>query len=119
MQGWDFNLGAFYMVLFLFFGLPVIVLVGRAIFKGSQQGTSRWRALGMGLLIAAATVGALSGWIWLWIFGPIYEAYGHGQHAFRTTAFLVGLFAIPIGGVALGVWILSRMGRAGREQPTG
>lgn len=45
MQGWDFNLGAFYMVLFLFFGLPVIVLVGRAIFKGSQQGTSRWRTL--------------------------------------------------------------------------
>ena len=114
-----FSLGAFYMVLFLFFGLPVIVLVGRAIFKGSEQGASRWRTLGLGLLIAAATVGALSGWIWLWVFGPLYEVFGFHQHTFRDTTFVVGLFAIPIGGVVLGVWILSRMGRAGREQSDG
>lgn len=117
MQGWEIDAGPVYAALFLFFGLPVIVLVGRAILRGTEQGVSFWRVLGAGVLIAAATIGAFVGWIWLWVAGPIADAYGIESINWWADLIFVGiLLLIPVGGVVGGVWALGRMGRAGQDQ---
>ncbi len=117
MQGWEIDAGPVYAALFLFFGLPVIVLVGRAILRGTEKGVSFWRVLGAGVLIAAATIGAFVGWIWLWVAGPIADAYGIESINWWADLIFVGiLLLIPVGGVVGGVWALGRMGRAGQDQ---
>lgn len=119
MQGWEIDAGAVFVVLFLFFGLPVIILVGRALLRGTEKGVSFWRVLGAGVLIAAATIGGFVGWFWLWADGPIADAYGIESISWWTDLIFWGvLLLIPVGGVVGGVWALGRMGRAVRDQST-
>ena len=117
MQGWEIDAGPVYAALFLFFGLPVIVLVGRAILRGTEKGVSFWRVLGAGVIIAAATIGAFVGWIWLWVAGPIADAYGIESINWWADLIFVGILLLtPVGGVVGGVWALGRMGRAGQDE---
>ena len=119
MQGWEIDAGAVFVVLFLFFGLPVIILVGRALLRGIEKGVSFWRVLGAGVLIAAATIGAFVAWFWLWADGPIADAYGIESINWWADLIFWGiLLLIPVGGVVGGVWALGRMGQAGRDQST-
>lgn len=100
------GIGIFLISAFLIFAVPVVVLLGWAIIHGMRRGARLWRALLVALLVTAGTSGAIYAW-WNWVgwFSSIFNNDATG------ILFFLGFLVIPIGGIAFGIWAVSRAAR--------
>ena len=104
----EMTLDGLYVLIFMVLVFPVIVLIAWAVIQGVQKGARLWRALAVGLLASAGTVGALVAW-WYVVGGLVPLSFAEDL---SIVVWVLGLFIIPIIGVSVGIWIVLRVARA-------
>lgn len=104
------GIGIFLLAAFLIFAVPVATLLGWAIIRGLRRGHQLWRTLLVALLVTAGTSGATYAW-WNWAGWIVFDNF---RNVATETIFWLGLLSIPVGGIALGIWAVSRAGRPQR-----
>ena len=116
MEYWgEFSLGPIFLILFVIFGIPVLVIIGWAFVRGSSEGVSLWRTLVLGLILALVTLTAT---VW-WVFWGLNELDGRGILRSITgggfssvLVVLAGIVAIPAICITSGVWLIKRIVRS-------
>ena len=104
----DYGAGilAMYIIAAIVLGVPLIVIVSWALRQGRQKGVPLWRTLGVGILVAAGTTGAMIGW---------WNLFSWVDHRFNYPSWnqpmWIGFLVIPAMGIAVGVWAIKRAAR--------